>query len=71
MSKYRKLAHVYYKCDYHIVFTANYRFQIQEGMVKSLVEHDLQLISSWKDIQVIELKVQYLLRFQFLNIWKY
>ena len=27
-------------------------------MVKSLVEHDLQLISSWKDVQVIELNVQ-------------
>ena len=23
-------------------------------MVKSLVEHDLQLISNWKDVQVIE-----------------
>lgn len=58
MSKYRKLTHVYYKCDYHIVFTPMYRFQILEGMVKSLVEHDLQLISSWKDAQVIELNVQ-------------
>jgi putative transposase len=27
-------------------------------MVKSLVEHDLQLISSWKDVQIIELNVQ-------------
>tara|TARA_R110002124_G_scaffold116922_1_gene273698 strand:- start:34 stop:351 length:318 start_codon:yes stop_codon:yes gene_type:complete len=27
-------------------------------MVKSLIEHDLQLISSWKDVQVIELNVQ-------------
>ncbi len=58
MSKYRKLTHVYYKCDYHIVFTPKYRFQILEGMVKSLVEHDLQLISSWKEVQVIELNVQ-------------
>ena len=49
MSKYRKLTHVYYKCDYHIVFTPKYRFRILEGMVKSLVEHNLQLISSWKD----------------------
>ena len=58
MSEYRKLTHVYYKCDYHIVFTPKYRFQILEGMVKSLVEHDLQLISSWKDVQIIELNVQ-------------
>ena len=43
---------------FHIVFTPKYCFQILEGMVKSLVEHDLQLISSWKDVQVIELNVQ-------------
>jgi putative transposase len=27
-------------------------------MVKSLVEHDLQVISSWKDVLVSELNVQ-------------
>ena len=52
MSKYRKLTHVYYKCDYHIVFTPKYRFRILEGMIKSLVEHDLQVISTWKDVQL-------------------
>ena len=58
MSKYRKLTHVYYKCDYHIVFTPKYRFQILEGIVKSLVEHDMQSISSWKDLEIQELNVQ-------------
>ena len=36
--------HVYFKCDYHIVFRTKYHFQILEGMVKSLVEHDLQAV---------------------------
>ncbi len=58
MSKYRKLTHVCYKCDYHIVFTPKYRFRILEGMVKSLIEHDLQVIGSWKDVQVMEFTVQ-------------
>ena len=58
MSKYRKLTHVYYKCDYHIVFTPKYRFKILEGMVKSLVEHDLQVISTWKDVQILEMNIQ-------------
>jgi len=49
---------VYYKCDYHIVITPKYRYRILEGMVKSLVEHDLQLISSWKDVQIQELNIQ-------------
>ena len=58
MGKYRKLTHVYYQCDYHIVFTPKYRFQILEGMIKSLVEHDMQSISSWKDVQLQEVNVQ-------------
>ena len=49
---------MYYKCDYHIVITPKYRYRILEGMVKSLVEHDLQLISSWKDVQIQELNIQ-------------
>ena len=58
MGKYRKLTHVYYKCEYHIVFTPKYRFRILEGMVKSLVAYDLQAISSWKGVEVIELNIQ-------------
>ncbi len=58
MSKYRKLTHVYYKCDYHIVFTPKYRFRILEGMVKSLVAYDLQMISPWKNVQVQEWNIQ-------------
>jgi len=58
MSKYRKLAHVYYKCDYHIVFTPKYRFRILEGMIKSLVEHDLQTICIWKEVEIQEANIQ-------------
>ncbi|MBU3821257.1 IS200/IS605 family transposase [Flavobacteriaceae bacterium XHP0103] len=58
MSKYRKLTHVYYKCDYHIVFTPKCRFRVLEGMVKSHVEHDLQVISTWKDVIIQEMNVQ-------------
>ncbi len=35
-----------------------YRFQILEGMVKVLIEHDLQVISEWKDIEIDEYSVQ-------------
>jgi len=47
-----------YKCDYHIVFTPKCRFRVLEGMVKSLVEHDLQVISTWKDVIIQEMNVQ-------------
>ena len=58
MSKYKKLSHVIYKCDYHIVWVPKYRFRILTGQVKELVEHDIRMLSEWKGAEVIELNVQ-------------
>ncbi len=58
MGKFRKLTHVFYKCEYHIVFTPKYRFQVLEGMIKSLLEHDILAICQWKEVIVDELSVQ-------------
>ena len=58
MCKFRKLTHVYYKCEYHIVFTPKYRYRILQDLVKVTVEHDIQMISSWKDVVVEEMNVQ-------------
>ena len=58
MGKYRKLSHVFYKCEYHIVFVPKYRYRILTGLVKTLVEHDVSVISAWKDVIVEELNVQ-------------
>lgn len=56
--KYRKLSHAIYKCDYHIVFVPKYRNRILIGEIKSLVEHDIKMLSEWKDVLVGELNVQ-------------
>ena len=58
MGKFRKLTHVFYKCDYHIVFTPKFRFRVLEGFVKTMAEHDIHVISQWKDVEVDELSVQ-------------
>ena len=58
MSKFRKLTHVFYKCDYHIVFTPKFRFRVLDGLVKTLVEHDIQVICQWKDVEIEELSIQ-------------
>ena len=58
MSKYKKLSHVIYKCDYHIVWVPKYRFRILTGQVKELVEQDIRMLSEWKGCEVIELNVQ-------------
>jgi len=58
MGKFRQLSHVYYKCEYHVVFTPKYRFRILSGTIKLQVEQDIRAICQWKDVEVEELNVQ-------------
>ncbi len=58
MSKYRKLTHVFYKCDYHIVFTPKYRFRILDGLLRPVVDQDVRMISNWKEVEIAELNIQ-------------
>ena len=58
MSKYKKLSHVVYKCDYHIVWVPKYRFRILKDEIKELVEHDIKMLCEWKSCEVLELNVQ-------------
>jgi len=58
MGRYRKLTHVVYKCEYHIVFVPKYRFRILTGAIKSFVEQNIQLICSWKDVLIEEMNIQ-------------
>ena len=57
-SKYKKLSHVVYKCDYHIVWTPKYRYKVLFGEVKQLVEQDIKMLCEWKGSEVIEMNVQ-------------
>lgn len=57
-SKYRKLRHVVYQCDYHIVWTPKYRYRVLFGEVKNLVEKDLRMLCEWKGVEIIEMNVQ-------------
>ncbi len=57
-SKYKKLSHVVYKCDYHIVWTPKYRYRVLFGEVKRLVEDDIRMLCDRKSAEVIELNVR-------------
>ena len=57
-SKYKKLSHVVYKCDYHIVWTPKYRYRVLFGEVKSLVENDIRMLCGRKGVEVQEMNVQ-------------
>lgn len=58
MSKYRKLTHVVYRCDYHIVFAPKYRYRILTGAIGEMVERDIRAVSAWRKVEVWELSVQ-------------
>lgn len=57
MIRHKKLSHVVYKCDYHIVWVPKYRFRVLKGAVKELVEHDIRMLCQWKSCEVEELNV--------------
>ena len=58
MGKYRKLTHVVYKCDYHIVFVPKYRFRILSGAAKEFIEEELRKLCEWKSVEIEEMNVQ-------------
>lgn len=58
MGKYKKLSHVVYQCNYHIVWCPKYRFRILDGAIKELMEHDIKMISEWKSAEVMEMNIQ-------------
>ena len=58
MGKYKKLSHVVYKCEYHIVWVPKYRLRILKGSIKDLVENDIKMLCEWKSCEVQEQNVQ-------------
>lgn len=58
MGKYKKLSHVVYKCEYHIVWVPKSRFRILEGEIKKLIEEDIKMLCEWKRCEVQEMSVQ-------------
>ncbi len=58
MGKYKKLSHVIYKCEYHIVWVPKYRLRILKGEIKTLLDRDIRLLCEWKQCEVQELNIQ-------------
>jgi len=58
VGKYRKLSHVVYQCNYHIVWVPKYRYRVLTGVVKELVEKDVHTLCEWREVEVMELSVQ-------------
>ena len=58
MSRFEKLAHVVWHCQYHLVWVPKYRYRVFQGNVKTEVERCIRLFCDQKKVQIIELNIQ-------------
>ena len=58
MSRFHKLSHTIWHCQYHIVWVPKYRYRILKGPVGIEVHNCIQVFSGYKGCDVIELNVQ-------------
>ena len=58
MSRFKKLSHTLWHCQYHIVWTPKYRLRILEGEVGQEVLNCVQGFSEQKNCEISELNVQ-------------
>jgi len=58
MSRFDKLSHVLWHCQYHIIWVPKYRYRVLTGAVGREVFDCIQIYSSRLGCRVIELNVQ-------------
>ena len=58
MSRFRKLTHTIWHCQYHIVWVPKYRHRILTGIIGNEVERCVHVFSSQKSCEIIEMNVQ-------------
>ena len=58
MSRFKKLSHTLWHCQYHMVWTPKYRLRILENDVAIEVENCIKAFSVQKGCEVLELNVQ-------------
>ncbi len=58
MSRFRKLSHAIWYCEYHIVWVPKYRYRILTGPVGKEVYNCIHLFCGQKGCEVIELNVR-------------
>ena len=58
MSRFRKLSHAIWHCQYHIVWVPKYRFRILTGQVETEVNRCIRMFSEQQKSEVVELNIQ-------------
>ncbi len=58
MSRFEKLSHVLWHCEYHIIWVPKYRYRILTGAVRQEVYDCIQVYSSRLKCEITEINVQ-------------
>ena len=58
MSRFKKLSHTIWHCQYHMTWVPEYRYRILTGSVKQSVEDEIQAICGYAGCEIKELNVQ-------------
>jgi putative transposase len=54
LTTYRRLAHVTYVCQYHLVFCPKYRYRVLRGQVARVAREAIRQICDWKGVEIEE-----------------
>ena len=58
MSRFRKLSHTLWHCQYHIVWVPKYRLRILDGKIGVEVENCVRAFTEQQSCEIIELNIQ-------------
>ena len=58
MSRFEKLAHVIWHCQYHIVWVPKYRYRVLQGQIKEEVRKTLIIQAERLGCHIVELNIQ-------------
>ena len=58
MSRFRKLSHALWHCQYHIVWVPKYRHRILGGEIGREVGECIRTFSAQKEVEIIEMNIQ-------------
>ena len=58
MSRFRKLSHTIWHCQYHIVWVPKYRYRVLGGPIRDAAREGIHAICGYAGCEVVEMNVQ-------------
>lgn len=58
MSRFKRLSHALWCCEYHIVWVPKYRYRVLQGQVSEELKKTLQVYCGRLDCEIVELNIQ-------------